>query len=517
MMNIQNKQWHRTPLYLQRPGLFALFVFGVLHLVACSPRDEPPPQQETLVVRVGDRTISVNEFIRRAEYTIRPVYCRGDYPVHKKIILNSLIAEKLFALEEGDDSPILRHEEMQLYLQGRKEQAMRQWFYYKEAYEPVKLDTGEVRRVYRVAGRKYRIGYYSFSDSARAGEIAARLRDGSMAFEDLLRVADSLESVPERIVEFDKPEHDRVHEALYSRPLQKGEIVGPLHIDDKHLVIKVLGWTESLALTDQQIRRRWQDVSERLKSRYAEQRYLHIVADLMRGKRVEFAPQTFRRLVAVVAPSYIRTHEMKKQAFNEHFWGARQAREELEKLGDGIEPLLDEPLFRFDGEIWTVRDLETEMKRHPLVFRKRRIPAGDFAEQFKLAIVDMLQDRVVTDEAYRRGYDRVPEVQRYVQMWKDNVLFLYHQQRLLEKLGLRDAFRANSVEVIESHLNAYVDSLLQRYRDRIEINVEAFENIQLTRVDMFVMQRNVPFPIVVPAFPAVTTRHRLDYGRRMAN
>jgi len=48
---------------------------------------------------VGDRIITSQDFIRRAEYSIRPLYCRQSNYIHKKIILNSLIAEKLFAIE----------------------------------------------------------------------------------------------------------------------------------------------------------------------------------------------------------------------------------------------------------------------------------------------------------------------------------------------------------------------------------------------------------------------------------
>jgi hypothetical protein len=51
--------------------------------------------------------------------------------------------------------------------------------------------------------------------------------------------------------------------------------------------------------------------------------------------------------------------------------------------------------------------------------------------------------------------------------------------------------------------------------DEIEVNVDEFNKIQLTRIDMFALQENVPFPIMVPAFPQVTTDHKLNYGRKM--
>ncbi|MBN1466415.1 hypothetical protein JXA02_11675, partial [candidate division KSB1 bacterium] len=76
-------------------------IAGLTALLTCGkPSIEEP--SEKILVEIGDKTISVAEFIRRAEYTVRPPYCRGVHNLDKKIILNSLIAEKLMSLEAGD-------------------------------------------------------------------------------------------------------------------------------------------------------------------------------------------------------------------------------------------------------------------------------------------------------------------------------------------------------------------------------------------------------------------------------
>ena len=59
------------------------------------------PSIDTLVL-INNKVITKNDFLRRAEYTIRPTYCNSDNNVDKKIILNSLIAEKLYAIEKLD-------------------------------------------------------------------------------------------------------------------------------------------------------------------------------------------------------------------------------------------------------------------------------------------------------------------------------------------------------------------------------------------------------------------------------
>ena len=60
-----------------------------------------------------------------------------------------------------------------------------------------------------------------------------------------------------------------------------------------------------------------------------------------------------------------------------------------------------------------------------------------------------------------------------------------------------------------------IDSLQTIYSNQIEINMDAFEKIKLTKTDMMVIQRGVPFPIMVPSFPILTSDNKLNYGRNI--
>ena len=45
--------------------------------------------------------------------------------------------------------------------------------------------------------------------------------------------------------------------------------------------------------------------------------------------------------------------------------------------------------------------------------------------------------------------------------------------------------------------------------------MDAFENIDLTSTDMVDKHQGLPYPIVVPSFPIITTDDRLDYGSKL--
>ena len=67
------------------------------------------------LIRIDNKEITKNDFIKRAEYTIRPSYCKSNNNIHKKIILNSIIAEKLMSLEIEEN--LLKNQDFLLLLQ----------------------------------------------------------------------------------------------------------------------------------------------------------------------------------------------------------------------------------------------------------------------------------------------------------------------------------------------------------------------------------------------------------------
>jgi len=479
--------------------------------LSCQKEAETVP--ETILAKVADRTISVNEFIRRAEYTIRPKYCRGNNYIYRKIVLNSLIAEKLLALDAGEENELIRNKEFQLYLQGRKEQAMRQWLYKKVAEDKVKLDEKEIQRVFKLAGRKYKVSFLTFPDRALAEQIAGEIRRGALSFDDFYRRVTGDSLAKQREIAFQTPEPDEVNEALYSRNIKKGEILGPLEIDSQsYLVIRVDGWVDRPAISDRQVRDRLKTVTEKLKQRRALNIFRKYVHTLMAGKTLKFNEPVFRALVEALGPEYYKTNKDKREAFNQKFWNKDRQEMVLDDYSSKIDHIRHQIFFTVGDQEWTVDDFFRQIKIHPLVFRKKHFPKKEFARHFKRAVVDLVRDQYITKDAYERGYDKVNLVQRNVQMWRDNLLALFQKKKILESA---DAKGKNTEAIIKEYLDPYLQNLRQSFNDQIFINTDAFEKIQLTNIDMFVIQPQAAFPVIVPSFPQLTMHDKLDYGQKL--
>ena len=485
---------------------------GILWLAGCS--GEKPSSHETILAKVGDKTISVNEFIRRAEYTPRPAYCRGENYIHRKIVLNSLVAEKLLALEAGEDNDLTRNHEFQQYILGRKEQAMRQWLFYQVAQKKVQLSPDEINRTYRLAGRVYEVSFINCPTQEDVRKVRRLLATG-IPFDSLAKSLNPKGRVPKREINFQAPEPDIVNARLFADSVRKGEIIGPLEIDrDNFMFLKVNGWHTQVAMSPTQQRNRLDEVKEKLTERHALEIYNRYIAGLMKGKTVHFNEPVFRELVNILGPQYFKTAKDKKEAFNKKFWNKDNTELERNDSQNKLQKIYHQPFFTVDGRTWTVADFEEALLRHPLIFRKKRFPQHKFAQQFKLAVVDLIRDQYVTQDAYKRGYDKVPEVVRNTNMWRDNLLALYQKRAYLQSKGVKGL---KNSDIIRTYLDPYVAQLRQKYADQIQINTDAFEKIHLTRIDMFAFQPNQAFPVVVPSFPQLTTHNKLDYGRKMGD
>lgn len=502
--------------FLKTAILFILVISGLstVFISSCGKKNEKIPESKILA-KVGDKVITTDEFIRRAEYTIRPRYCKMDNYIHKKIVFNSLLGEKLLAMEADEDNPLRKNEAFLAYVAGRKEQAMRQMMYFDEAFDKAEVSEDEIQNEFKVAGRKYKISYLSLPDSVTAYKFKDRMQAGSYNLKEAVEALGGSGELPRKEVEWQHKEHKLVHEALFKQEVKDDQVIGPLAIEDGYyLYLQVEGWTDSKVITEQSVQQRWTDCEERVKDEKAEVIWMDYVSDVMRGKRMDLVEDTFWKLNELYFEMYFKTEQEKKDEFNKRFWEKKDTELNLNDIDDE-EDIMHYPLFKLDGETWTVKDFKKMVARHPLVFRKRKMSKAEFPEQLKFAIADLIRDKFVTDDAYKKGYDNRVVVEQNAAMWEDAALANYMKTAYLNKTGTLKGFKQDDEKQIEKHLNPYVDELQSKYNDQIEINIDAFENIKLTRIDMFVTQRDQPYPVVVPSFPMVTTDNRLDYGKRM--
>ena len=493
--------------WIFRIGIFLIFFF----LTSCTV--DKADSELNVLAKVGSRIITLQDFIRRAEYSIRPLYCRQANYIHKKIILNSLIAEKLFALEaEKTKVDLLDYGFFQSYIRGRSEQAMRQLHYYEEFYKQVELDSVVVLSAYKLAGRTVDITFLNLPDLNSANTIKDLVVEG-MSLDSAYSMIWGQDAPPKKYLNwFDKESAD-LHKAIFNSNITKGSIIGPLATDNKtFILLQVNGWIDRPAVTESDVSLRMADVRKRLREHDGEQRYKEWVQNIMTGKQLELNPNVFSSYTEKVADIYLQSDSVKQVQYSKFLWYDP----ELDFISDSLinAPLKSfaetDILFHLDNIPWTIHEFHQELKKHPLVFRKKKMNRGEFQAQLRFAIADLVRDIEITKYCYEKEYEQSSAVKLNRELWYDSSIARYHRDILFKEKG----FLYDDPEDVATRMNPLVDSLQTLYSDQIEIDTDLFESIELTSIDMTVIQQGAPFPKVVPPFPIFTNDNKLDYGRR---
>jgi len=486
-----------SPLPLKR---FFLLIFLIS---ACANDDAQQPINDILA-KVGDRIITSKDFLQRAEYTIRPIYCKGDLYQHKKIILNNLIAEKLLALEIEKSGLETINVGAAAFLKGRKEQSMRQLLYFKEGYSKSVIYDKEKTHYFKMAGRIYDISHFSFPSGAFLDSINSALK-ANIPFEDIY-TSNFDDNIPTRSVKWQDPNHPIIDDILFNQPVSKNQIIGPLMMDDgSYIIAKINGWTDQMAMTDKAIQERSTDVINTLKERKGIELYKKFIAEVMKGQEIKFNLDVLVPYADAISERYFRSKEEKESAISNALFNSGEflTLEDIKPISDDFSNL---PLFSLNGKEWKIRDFEKQIMSHPLVFRKKKMNAAEFSEQFRLAIIDFIQDKFLTEKAYSMSLDKSFEVTQSASIWKDS--FLAYQSSLLFDQSATSDNRHIKMKPI-------IDKLQDEYDNSIFINTDLFEKIKISKVDMFVTQNNVPYPVVVPNFPSYTDDSYLNYGSKL--
>ncbi|MBT6636606.1 MAG: hypothetical protein HOB42_01370, partial [Candidatus Marinimicrobia bacterium] len=187
--------------------------------------------------------ITRQDYLNRTEYTLRPDYCRGNQYLHKKIILNNLIAEKLLAIESESVNNQINSDNLNTFLKGRKEQAMRQLLYFEKGHNKVLLKDDEINHFFKMAGRIYHVNYFSFPGGAFADSVKRAIDEG-MSFNDIYSV--NFEgNIPNRDVNWIDNNDPFISDRLFNNEIQKGQVIGPYFLDDgSAFIMEVNGWTD---------------------------------------------------------------------------------------------------------------------------------------------------------------------------------------------------------------------------------------------------------------------------------
>ena len=466
--------------------------------------------QEVIIAKIENRVITVNDFLKRCEYSPRPVYCNRDNYIHKKIALNSLIAEKMLALE-FDRSDLEISETQKYFIEGQKEQAMRHAMLKKYGYDRVELDTLSLLNQIELRNRTYEVDFMVFQgkDLQNPGAFlnGATLKEAAFSI-------GSEEKVSNKTLAFNDQMIDKVRELLFVVGPELNKIYGSYKVaDSTFLYLEIMSWVTSVNITEKQKQDIWGLVKNEILEAQASKKYSDFVSELMHGKNIIFNPQNFQNFADKVAKVYIIERSKKENIIQDYVWESDN--EMRIEILNQIDKMENDNILYHDGKDWTLDELMTLIRKHPLVFRKKDISPDQFTNELKSAIADLLRDMHITQRGYEVGFDEDVNVKQVTGKWQDYVKSVIIKEKYSGALQ-NDLSMPSNKFPNESLVNK-IDSLQIAYSKSIKINTLKFEKINLSSIDLFAMYSNQPYNYLEPSFPILTDDHLLDYGLKITS
>ncbi len=479
---------------------------GLLLLAAgfvfCS-RKTPPAPEDQVVAIVAQDTIYVNDFLRRTEFTVRPNYCQRDGMQDKRICLNSLIAEKLFALEAGDDNELIKNENFRARLQGIKEQAMREQLIRDMVVDKIHISREEIDRAYINSRKTVHTQAVFIPKNVNPEAVYAAAKSG-VSFDELGR---KFPGVSPKVIKDIKWGHidEQAQEAVFSDKVTKGSLLPPLAERDGWRLIKVTGWSEDIELSPANRNLQKENIKSGLMDYYIRKEYTNYAQKLMRGKRIDFDPRGWKIVVEALQPLYL--------AGGDSIGPARDMTPEIEEAYAQMRQRGDAPFMKIDGRGWSVAEFQKTINVHPLELSTKGLSADNFQQRLQAAVAGLITDHTLTQLAYKKKYDRSYAVNRIVHDWKTYYLFLYQRDRYLREKQFTGDITRDYFEAFDEYLTPYLDSLKIKYDEVIVFHPQALDNLQLTRLPMIAYKTAGPYRQVVPPFPLVTNSNKTNYRR----
>ena len=455
-----------------------------------------------LLTTIGDREITVNDFIKRCEYVPRPNFCKNNNYIHKKIALNSLIAEKLLAIE-FDKTNIEFTPAQNNLITGRKEQSMRQMMLKINGFDKVKPNSTQVRVIAKQMKKTYDISFIIIDAVQKKKVVSNNLKS-------LNTIKDNIDDSPSinfKKIAFSEKMPMAVKEILYFSEPKKNLLYGPISINKTNFMFfEVIGWKTSVSVTDEQKKQAIVDAKKSYDELNALRMYEKFVSNLMRGKKLEFNPKSFQLFSRKVSKIYLIEKDKKETAIQNSIWDQEVKNIKDVSSFDDLGDIRNRDLLSFDNENYTVADVLDLIKTHPLVFRNRKVSNSYFDNELKYALADLFRDKEIIEKAYKLNYHKNKDIINIEKKWADFISSEIMKSKLIK--GSSSASKDFNI------MTSKIDSLQKHYSSIIKIDTDKFEKIKLTNIDLNVIYTNQAYSLFEPSFPILTDDHLLDYGEK---
>jgi len=357
--------------------------------------------------KAGDAFISEREFLERFELT--PGLYRHRKPQleeEKEAFLYSMIAERLLA-QEALSRKLDQDTVFQQWMLEITKMVSRDELYREEVREKVAVSNKDIAEGSKRALKQLLLRYIFFTREEDALFVRGQIKNGG-DFE-AISIDSSMNALRDTATVIWGDADTTIEEAAYR--LSVGEVSPVINAGGGWYIIKLAysNTNEYYSIMQPQVLS--ERVAIRIRARRERKRVAEFSKGLLAGTNGYSSPEAFKKF-----------SEGLSSVFARHITGERSAVTEnmVSELSDSLAGELNDTLIVAGSRIWKVREVI-----YALYMKGFEIKAGQLAGLNKKLYNEFrgwVEQELLSQEALRRGLDRLPEVEKILEPWRQQNL-----------------------------------------------------------------------------------------------
>ncbi|MGD9899266.1 MAG: hypothetical protein AB7T22_09090 [Calditrichaceae bacterium] len=449
------------------------------------------------IAQINNLGITTTEFQDRLNYN---PYLRTitDINIAKKIVLSSLIAEKILSLENEEKSRV--NENVNLLIRQHLREAMIEQFRRDSVESRIEISDAELQHEYQKSLREIDIRYIAFDSLNAALEVKSKI-DSGISFEAAVRDymknrGWSAESIPSKKIQWANEDYD-LEEKIYK--LKYDEISNVIKAHGEYYLIKI----DDIKIIGKQSQADYKNrlpaledriLRNKIKKQYRAvyQRTILKESGNVEWENLKTAAKLVSDEIEFSKNDPVQTGPIEYKPLPENIYLNRQT-----ILND----LKNNTAVNFpDGSTWTFQELMVQLKYGPYAFdfSNRESFINSFIQNVRL----LMEHEAVYKLANKNGYEQNKLVRDEFLMWKSYYQANSFRYDLLKELDSN--ITSNNLQpenqAIEEKRLEYFDAKLTSYAEnyKILINKAVYDTVSLNKLDMVVRKSHFANRLVSP-------------------
>ncbi|HSW55325.1 MAG TPA: peptidylprolyl isomerase [Ignavibacteriaceae bacterium] len=387
--------------------------------------------EQKIIAKIGSEVINESEFIERYELTPQ-IYAGmiGGEESLKREVLYSIIAEKLWALE-AESMGLDNSELIKSTYKAIEKMYVRDALYRQEILDKINLSDGYLIEAFRRNSLSLNLNYIFAEDETEINDIFKQLGDGVEFYSIFLtRPESSLQEMP-YVVGYGQMDKN-VEDVLYS--LKLSEITQPIKAPNGWYIFRLLSTEQKVIENVQQAEEQQKYVLKVAEKTLTDSVYKDFYARFFKDAVAETNKDIFIKLSEVVIEALKYRSEKESIPAGEKVYIIPEDLYRIEiELG---QELLDDEFIKLNDQPATINDFLQELSIEK--FYVDSLETYHIKGRLNYAVKIFIEHELLSREGYKRGLQNLPEVQRYLKMWRSYYLTEAVRKEIAQTIQITD-------------------------------------------------------------------------------